>query len=30
MKQIMTLKDITTQNPEPAPKNPKLVKKRLI
>ena len=30
MKQIMALKDITTQNPEPAPKNLKLGKKMLI
>ena len=30
MKQIMALKDITTQNPEPASKNLKLVKKMPI
>ena len=30
MKNVMALKDITTQNQEPAPKNPKIVKKKLI
>ena len=30
VKQIMALKDITTQNPEPAPKDHILLKKRLI
>ena len=30
MKQIMVLKDIATQNPEPAPKNHYLIKKRPI